>query len=413
VVGTRNCTDWLNAYLEYASYSETPKRIHFWAGVVAIAGALRRHVWIDEGYYRWYPNCYVIIVGPPGVVNKSTTASIAMRLLRQVPGVKFGPDVVTWQALTQRFAESREEFFLADGITSVSQCALTLEAGELGNLLDPDDARGVDLYVRLWESKEGAFEKITKMAGTDTIVNECVNIIGCTTPAWIAGNFPEYVIGGGFMSRCVFVYGDKKEKLVAYPHRDIPVGHAERATALIEDLIHIAETLRGQYQLTPEAEEWGVQWYERWHERLRKAPPDERLANYNARKQTHLHKLAMVLAASQRDELLITLDDLKTADSMLASIEPDMHRVFEHIGRSAKSIWAERFINHVCNFGPMPIEGAYSHVHSFFTSRRDFDDMMMGAMRAGKIKLLNTPAGQLLMRPEVPAVPLQSASDAA
>ena len=405
----RHFQDWISAYLEYASYSEAPRRIHFWAGIVAVASVLRRHVWIDERYYRWYPNCYVIIVGPPGVVNKSTTASIAMRLVRQVPGVRFGPDVVTWPALTKAFAEAREEFTLPDG-TTVPQCALTFEAGELGNLLDPQDARSVDLYVRLWESREGAFQKITKMSGNDTIVNECINIVGCTTPAWIAGNFPEYVLGGGFASRCIFVYGDRKEKLIAYPHLNVPVGHEERAAQLIEDLTHIS-TLRGQFHLTPEAEEWGTWWYNTWHAHLQASPPDDRLANYNARKQTHLHKVAMVLSAAQRDDLTITVADLQCADDMLASIEPDMHRVFSQIGRTQASIWAERFIHYVCNFGPMPLEIAYAHVHSFFTSRHAFDDMMQGCLKAGKIATLATPDGVWLCRPPT-VTPSEGASGA-
>ena len=59
-----------------------------------------------------------------------------------------------------------------------------------------------------------SFKKISKHAGNDDVVNPWINIIACTTPAWIAGNFPEYMIGGGFTSRCVFVYADAKERFV-------------------------------------------------------------------------------------------------------------------------------------------------------------------------------------------------------
>jgi hypothetical protein len=63
----RKLKDWLSAYVDYASYSEAPKRMHFWCGVAAIAGALRRRTWIDMSYFRWYPNFYIIIVAPPGI----------------------------------------------------------------------------------------------------------------------------------------------------------------------------------------------------------------------------------------------------------------------------------------------------------------------------------------------------------
>ena len=92
---TRNYADWLKAYLKYAEATEAPQHMHFWSGVSAVAGALRRKVWIDQAYFKWYPNFYIVLVAPPGIVSKSTTVGIAMDLLRKVPGIHFGPDVVT------------------------------------------------------------------------------------------------------------------------------------------------------------------------------------------------------------------------------------------------------------------------------------------------------------------------------
>jgi len=211
--------DWLQAYIQYASNSEAPTYMHFWSGVSAIAGALRRKVWFDMGHFAWYPNFYIIFVAPPGIVAKSTTSGIAMNLLRQVPGVKFGPDVVTWPALVTCFAESTEAFEYENDFHPMS--CLTLESSEFGNLLDPTDRQMVDLLVHLWDGKQGEFKKSTKNNGSDEVSNPWINIIACTTPSWIAGNFPEYMIGGGFTSRCVFVYADQKAKLVPYPKMEM------------------------------------------------------------------------------------------------------------------------------------------------------------------------------------------------
>ena len=49
-----------------------------------------------------------------------------------------------------------------------------------------------------------------------------------------------------------------------------------------------------------------------------------RFGGYLARKQTHIHKLAMVLAASRRDELLIDEEDLALAAKMMTDLEQDM-----------------------------------------------------------------------------------------
>lgn len=381
----RNFKDWLNAYIEYASFSEAPRRMHFWTGVSCIAGALRRRVWIDQAYFRWHANHYIIFVAPPGIVSKSTTAGIGMRLLRRVPGVNFGPDVVTWPALVTAFAQCCEAFELNGDYHT--QCALTLESSELGNLLNPQDREMVDLLVTLWDSKQGGFQKVTRTQGNDIVENPWINMIACTTPSWIAGTFPEYMIGGGFTSRTLFVFADTKDKYVAYPALSVPKNLVETETALTQDLCHIAENLCGPYSLTPEAIKLGEAWYKNHYSTLSEHVADERFAGYRARKQTHVHKLAMVLAASQRDELIITEEDLITADRMLKDLEPDMAKVFEKIGLTEESRQTDRFIKYVQANGEIPYTKAYQYVHSHFVNVKDFENIVAGAIRAGYIEL--------------------------
>src|SRR5271163_550913 len=111
--------------------------MHFWSGVSAIAGALRRKVWIEMSYFRWHVNHYIVFVAPPGVVSKSTTVAIAMDILRKVPEIEFGPDIVTWPALVSAFAASTKTFeYLGDHYT---QSPLTLQSSEFGNLVNPQD----------------------------------------------------------------------------------------------------------------------------------------------------------------------------------------------------------------------------------------------------------------------------------
>ena len=80
--------DWLKAFIEFGSFGEAPLQTLFWTGVSTIAGALRRRVWIDQKYFQWVPNFYIILVAPPGGISKSTTANSGMNLLRDVPGIK-------------------------------------------------------------------------------------------------------------------------------------------------------------------------------------------------------------------------------------------------------------------------------------------------------------------------------------
>lgn len=379
----RNFPDWLKAFQDYASFGEAPPKLYFWSGVSTIAGALRRKVWIDQYYFQWFPNFYVILVAPPGVVAKTTTADVGMNLLRQVPGIKFGPSVVTWQALVQAFAEGAEAFELNGEYLPMS--SLTISSGEFGNLLNPQDKEMVDMLVNLWDGK--GFTKMTKHSGTDEVINPWINLIACTTPAWIEGNFPEYMIGGGFTSRCVFVYAEKKERFVAYPGLVVPKDIKQYEQALVQDLEHIALTLAGKYILTKEALEWGQEWYVA-HNTTRQAHLDDsRFGGYIARKQTHIHKLAIVLAASQRDELVINRSDLESAAAMVTDLEPEMVKVFSKIGMTEVAIATHKLLEFLRRRGEASYEEAYRFIHSQFPMLKDFEDILKGIIRAKYVNL--------------------------
>ena len=374
--------DWLRTFVEYASKpGEAPKRMYFWSGVSAVAGALRRKVWIEQYSFRWYPNFYIVFVAPPGVVSKSTTADVAISLLRKVPGIKFGPDVVTWQSLVTTFAESAETFIIDGEHHTMS--ALTLEASEFGNLLNPQDREMVDIYVRLWDSKESPFEKKTKFSGNDVIYKPWINMIACTTPSWIAGNFPEYMIGGGFTSRCVFVYAEEKAKLVPYPEEVIPPDHLEIQSKLVSDLEHIALDLQGKFTITPAAKEFGREWYHEHYTNAHIELDRDRFGGYLARKQTIIHKLAMVLSASRGSDLTITLDDLALANTMVTDLETDMSKVFARIGQVEGAATADRLVNYVKARGKVPYTEAFRFVHAQVPSMREFEDLLSGCVRAG------------------------------
>ena len=339
----RRLSDWLQAYLNYSEFSEAPELMHFWTGVSTLAGALRRRVWIEMGYFQWTPNFYIIFIAPPGIVSKSTTISIGMNLLHRIPEVHFGPDSVTWQRLAMSMSESltycelpfQENLPPGERIL-LPMSAVTLASSELGTFLDPHNREMIDFLVDLWDSKIGRWSKATKTQGEESVENPWLNIIACTTPAWMKENMPDYVIGGGFASRAVFVYADKKRRLIAYPSLEMPESHHQLGDDLTHDLTSISELI-GEYRLTSEARVWGERWYEQHWTINRELLSDERMIGYMSRKQTHLHKLAMVLAASRHSYLQISPEELQLADGFVTTIERGMMHIFEHIGMNIQT----------------------------------------------------------------------------
>jgi len=366
--------------------------MHFWSAVGTIAGCLRRRVWIDMKRFQWYPSFYIIFVGPPGIIAKSTTIDISTDLLRQVPGIKFGPNAITWQALVSAFAGASESFEYEAEWHPMSP--LTLVASELGSLLNLQDKDMINLLIELWDGKK-TYEKITKMSGNDIIEAPWINMQAGTTPHWIADNMPQAMIGGGLSSRCIFVYGDTKDKYVAYVDEQVKQGDVKLRGRLIEDLEKIA-MLCGRFTISAEARDWGRVWYEKFWKDASSRMDDQMLEGYAARKQTHMHKVAMVLSASRSDSLIISAEDLQTANQMLEDLENDMHRVFSRIGRSEDSMQAERFIEFVRRKGSIPYAEAYKMIHIYFPDFRDFEGILSGAINSGQLIMDSTPAGMFL-----------------
>lgn len=336
--------------MQFTRASESPDAFHFWTGVGTVAGALRRRVWIDMRHFQWTPNFYIILVGPPGIATKSTTIRVGTSLLEQVNGIHFGPQSMTWQSLTKTMEEAVEYVKYIDhaGVEQLQAMSpVTCSVPELGTFLKMEDSALVDVLISMWDGQLENWGHQTKASGNIEIKNPWLNLLACTTPSWLEQHFPTQMIGGGLTSRIMFIYGDKKRHLIAYPDEQMPEQfYHDTRKMLVEDLQRIA-LLSGNYLLSPAARTWGTQWYERlWTRR----PPDmanDRYSGYLSRKQSHIHKVAIVLAASQRDQLVIEQPDLEEANALLESIEPHMIKVFESVGVVDESKHVANILAHV------------------------------------------------------------------
>lgn len=392
----RIAANWLKAYMEYTRDSESPSTFHFWTGISTVAGALRRRVWIDMRKFVWTPNFYIILVAPAGIAAKSTSVAMGHKLLARVSGVNFGPESLTWQALAESlsFASEGIKYTGSDGLEYTKpQSAVTVFVGELGTFLSIDDDKFTSFLIRVWEGQEDIFRHKTRTTGTIEVLNPWLNIIGCTTPSWMAKNFHESMIGGGLTSRIIFVFGESKRTLVPYPDEIIPSDEYRRSESdLITDLKAIS-LLSGPYHLSPDARVWGRLWYERlWNSPRPAHMASERYSGYIARKQTHIHKLAMVLAAAKREKLIIEEEDLVEAEIHISSIEPDMIKVFDSIGLDREAIRSREMAALVRTHGWLDVDDLWRLCMNSM-AQKEFENALNGAIR-GNILSVQTKGGR-------------------
>ena len=376
-------TDWLESFLEYTSYGETPPKIMYWVGVCTIAGALRRKVWIDEDIFQWSPNFYLLIVGPPGSIKKSTSIGQGMRLLKQVPEIDFGPQIVTWQALITHIAGSKREWNIK-GVPFEASC-VTIALSEFGSFFDPTNRELVDALTDMWDGKLETIVKETKTNGSDEIVNPWINIMACTTPEWIAQNFPKSLIGSGFGSRPILLYADKPLRDVAYPTRNMPICGTRRAEerALVDGLRTIAD-YAGEVRLTERAYKWGEAWYADYRKQQR-ANGRTIESGFWERKQTHLHKLAMVISAARGKFPTIDVEEMIEADYRIKSLEEDVSQIYGFIGQTESSKIAGDLVETLTKVGPIEKKELYRRYFFRSMGSADFDAALKSALASGLV----------------------------
>lgn len=312
-----------------------------WTALSILASAIRRNVWINQGIYTLYPNLFVALVAPPGKVGKSTVIRMGRRILLGVDDIIFGPDSVT-----------REELIAIMAKTGVNekQSAITLHSTELSSLIEPSGLKMIQFLTDIYDC-DFKWRYETKGAGRDKVHNPVLNLLAGTTPTWIAEGLPADVVGHGFSSRMIFVYGDTPRYLKPFPGEPDP----RLVNALTSDLQHIS-LLEGEFQWSPEARDL----YEEYYGKIASSDPDDyRIEGFHNRKRTHILKMAMLLSLSEGDELIIHPRDISAAWDLIETIEVEMPKSFSAVGKYEFAADLERILRFIKKSGEVDAREIY------------------------------------------------------
>ena len=334
----RHYPHWLDSFVDcFVDRVEAPRRLLFWVGVSVIAGALTRRVWIDEVTFRYYPNFFIVFVAPPGLLTKSTTINLGVNLLRELDHVYLSADNTTYPAFIQDLAKHYSEIRDSIGVDArddmwIKQCAVTAAISEFGTFFKPEDEDMVNGLTDLWDCRP-IMVKDTKTNGTDVIEHPFINLIAGTTPSWVQSKIKSQIGGWGLSSRVIFVYASEKARYVARPSKLWAPGEFDRiTTSLVTDLKQIAN-LEGSFQFADDADDLHERWYASTAKEIEShhSEPDSDtwVGHFLARKQAHVLKLAMILSTAQRDNLVITKDDVARAIAAVDEVQLEIPQVFK------------------------------------------------------------------------------------
>jgi len=336
----RKLENWLLSYKEYTAGTEPPPHFHLWVGLSTLSAVVGRKVIVNMGRIPVVPNLYVMLVAPPGECRKGQAIKFSYPFL-DAAGVRKVSDSTTREALIKELADTRRIYALGEGARFMS--AMSIVSEELGSLLrnSPGDMLTflTDIYdcKHPWEYKT---KGRTEGRRTDKIYFPFVSFLCGTTPTYVAEHFPKEAIGEGFTSRAILVYCDKRGEKHAWPEM------TNKQKELEEDLIldiQTIENLHGEMEVSEEAKELFIYWYEKAMDKER-IIADPRFTPYYSRKHRHVLAVAVLLSISSSENLVLNENHLTQAIELLNLIEPLMPKAFAGLGRNPLAAVTEQII---------------------------------------------------------------------
>lgn len=325
----RKLPNWIDAFLLYTENSEPPRLFRKWTAISCIASAMQRKCSLEWGTaLTFYPNLFIVLVGP-SATGKGTAMNPGLDILNDIPNIHMASNATSLQALIRSLKDTNlTDTDLLTG-EQTYHSSLTIFSKEFTVFLGYHNHELMASLCDWYDcDKKWTYDTISR--DKEEVIGVWVNLLGGTTPDLIQSSLPIESIGGGLTSRIIFIYEEKKEKLVVCPIQT--KRELELRELLVQDLEKIA-LLAGRYSYT----EGFVKLWTDWCVAAESNPPfyDRKFDGYIGRRRTHLMKLAMIMSAARgENDLVVDAIDLQSAIDTLNEAEIKMESVFKGVGKS-------------------------------------------------------------------------------
>lgn len=309
---------------------------------------------------------------------------MARQLLYVVPGVHIGPDSLTREELIKLVSEAYHE----------GQSSLTLQSTELSSLLEPSGIAMLQFLTDIYdcEYSKPSWKYSTKGSGRYELKNPYVTMLAATTPSYVAESLPHKATEHGFTARVIFVYEEKERHLNPEPKAP----NKELVAALQDDLVEISQ-VKGKFRFDEE----GKKFYHAYYKSIgTTAPADYRVEGFHWRKhRAHVLKLAMLYSLAEKNELVITEQDLIAARDTLELIEPRMARTFTAVGKYEHAVDLERLHKQIAEAGDSGIALSDLYRRNYHVGPLSVLDEMVAALTSmGKAKKMKAENGTVFLK---------------
>lgn len=385
----RKNVDWIEGYLKYTDETEPPVLFREWCAVSVIAAALQRKCWLEWGTTTFYPNLYIVLTAPAGKARKGTAMAPARKFINRI-GIPLSAEAVTREALIRTLKDSEATLPTGDGL--ILHSSLTVFSPELTVFLGYNNTQLMSDLTDWFDCAEKWVYR-TKTAGTDNISGVFINLLGATTPDLIRSTLPLDAIGGGLTSRIIFVYEEKKGKIVPFPFVSEKIRQLE--TTLYYD-IECINMLQGAFKTTEAfLNLWG-DWYTSQEGKNPFGMSYNKVFDgYIERRPTQVLKLSMIMSASRSDNMVLDACDLSRAIHLLERTEIKMPRAFGGIGIGSTAQLTYTICEQINNSPDGLSTAQILAVNVFNGSAEEINGSLSLLVQSGMVKIIQTNKGPI------------------
>jgi hypothetical protein len=213
----------------------------------------------------------------------------------------------------------------ADNETTVRP--MFIGADEANDFFGIGNLEFLSILGSLWDWNGPPYSNRIKTGKSVSIPNPTITILAGNTPTGFSLAFPSDILGQGFFSRLLLVYGEPNGKRIAFPTIPDP----DQTAHIVDYLKRIKSYHYGRLDYTDTGKLLLSHIYA-----VQNRMDDLRFDSYFNRRFTHLLKLCIIVAAS-RLEKQISEDIVIEANTYLSYIESLMPKALGEFGKSRNS----------------------------------------------------------------------------
>lgn len=339
--------NFFDSYLSYTEGGEVPTTFHRWSAIVGIAALLERNCCVEFGHTEIYPNIYSMLIGSAGT-RKSSAIKLMKKLLiksgyqtiaaERTSKEKFLHDLSKHEDENEDLLEAN--LFNTNDRESSAVTPMFIAADEANDFFGINNMDFLSILGSLWDW-EGKYENRIKSGSSDWIPNPTISILSGNTATGFSLAFPSSILGQGFFSRLLIVYGEPNGRRVTIPRRP-----SDEETAHIVGLLQAIRmsttgvmSFRGGY--TGSAYLLFDKIYQEYV-----AIDDPKFESYSNRRIIHLLKLCITVAAS-RLEKDISETTVIQANTYLSYIEKLMPKALGEFGKAKSADVAHKVMSYI------------------------------------------------------------------